>query len=129
MDRLLRKGKVEVRETSKGTEVRITNKGRTEVIFRKMEELGLAKPVKWDGKWRLVFFDVEEGSKVKRDELRKWLVKLGLKRMQKSVFVYPYPVEEEIKLLREVVGVPHGVKLITAEKIENDEDLREWFDV
>ena len=33
------------------------------------------------------------------------------------------------KVLREIVRVPHGVKLVTAEKIENDENLREWFDL
>ena len=49
--------------------------------------------------------------------------------MQKSVWVYPYPLEKEIKFLREILDVPHGVKLVTAEKIENDEDLRNWFDL
>lgn len=129
VDRLLRKGKVDVREVGGKTEVRITEKGKTEVIKNAMGELGIIKPDVWDGKWRMVFFDVEELNRGKRDLFRKWLVKLGLRKMQKSVWVYPYSLEKEIKFLREVLGVPHGVKLVTAERIENDEDLRDWFDL
>ena len=129
VDKLLRKGKVELREVEGKTEVKITNKGRTEIIRMEMEKLGIAKPEKWDGKWRMVFFDVEELRRGKRDLFRRWLVRLGLRKMQKSVWVYPYPLEKEIKFLREILDVPHGVKLVTAEKIENDEDLRNWFDL
>ena len=129
VDRLLRKGKVEVRETDGGKEVKITNKGKTEIIRYRLEELRLIKPVQWDGKWRLVMFDVDERFRHKRDELRRWLVKLCLKLMQKSVWVYPYPLEEQIKFLREILETPHAVKLVTAEKIDNDHDLREWFDL
>lgn len=129
VDKLLRKGKVEMRKVGGETEVKITDMGKTEIIKREMEKLGIAKPEKWDGKWRMVFFDVEELRRGRRDLLRRWLIKLGLRRMQKSVWVYPYPLEKEIKFLREIVGVPHGVKLVTAEKIENDENLREWFDL
>ncbi len=129
VDKLLRKGLVEVRETEGGIMVKITDKGKTSVVKRKLEEVGIAKPAKWDSKWRMVFFDVEEPERGKRDLFRRWLVRLGLRRMQKSVWVHPYPIDREIKFLREVVGVPHGVKLVTAEKIENDENLREWFDL
>lgn len=129
VDKLLRKGKVEVRETKAGTEVRITTKGKTEIIKYRLEELNLIKPPQWDGKWRLVIFDVGESERYKRDELRRWLIKLGLKLMQKSVWIYPYPLEEQIKFLREILATPHAVKLVTAEKIDNDHDLREWFDL
>lgn len=129
VDRLLRRGRVEVRDTDDGREVRITDKGKTEVIKYRLGELNLIKPEKWDGKWRLVIFDVDENMRNKRDELRRWLVKLGLRLMQKSVWIYPYPLEEQIKFLREILATPHAVKLVTAEKIDNDHDLREWFDL
>ncbi len=129
VEKLLRGGRVEVREAERGIEVRITENGKTELIIKRLKELGISKPEKWDGKWRMVFFDVEELERARRDLFRRWLVRLGLRRMQKSVWVYPYSLEKEIKFLREIVRVPHGVKLVTAEKIENDENLREWFDL
>ncbi len=129
VEKLLRKGRVEMREVDGQFEVKITDKGKMEITRKKLDELGIAKPPKWDGKWRMVFFDVDELNKIRRDRLSRWLKKLGLRRMQKSVYVYPYPLEKEISFLREVLGVPHGVKLVTAEKIENDENLREIFDL
>ena len=129
VEKLLRKGRVETREVDGRFEVRITNKGKMEIIRERLDELGIAKPSKWDGKWHMVFFDVDELNKVRRDRLSRWLRKLGLRRMQRSVYVYPYPLEREIGFLREVLEVPHGVKLVTAERIENDEDLREIFDL
>lgn len=129
LERLKRKGQVEVRQKGEEYEVRITERGKREVIKGKISELGIAKPEKWDGKWRMVFFDVEELNRTKRDMFRRWIVKLGLMPMQRSVYVYPYPLEREVSFLREVVGVPHGVKLVTAEKVENDGELREWFDL
>ncbi len=74
-------------------------------------------------------FDVAEVERGRRDVLRKWLAKLGLKRLQMSVWIYPYPLESEIKFLREILGVPHGVKVILAEEVENDAELREMFDL
>ena len=129
VDKLLRKGRVEIRETNLGTEVKITDRGKIEVLKYRLSELVLQKPTEWDGKWRLVIFDVDETIRNKRDELRRWLIKLGLKLMQKSVWIYPYPLEEQIKFLREILETPHAVKLVTAEKIDNDHDLREWFDL
>lgn len=129
VDKLLRKGHVEVRELDQGIEVKLTEKGKTQTLRYEIDSLKLGKPDNWDCKWRLVFFDIEELNRFRRDLFRRWLNKLGLKRMQRSVFVYPYPLENEIKFLREVLEIPHGVKLILAEKIENDEDLREWFDL
>ena len=125
-DRLLREGYVEKRETSAGVVVKITEKGKRRVLLFKLEEMK-PKQDKWDKLWRVVFFDISEIDKNKRDQLRKYLKKLGLKQMQESVWVSPYKVEDEVKYLREVLEVPHGVKLGTLKEIENEKELKEWF--
>lgn len=123
---LMRKGWVEKVETDEGVEVKITEKGKTQVLRYDLNDF---KPKKgdWDGKWRVIFFDVEEGKRLKRDALRKYLRRLGWQEMQKSVYVCPYDCEKEVSYLREVLDVPHGVKMGVLERIENDEDLREMF--
>ena len=129
VDKLTRKGQVEVRETKEGTEVRITEKGKTERLKYRLGDLVLGNSGVWDGKWRLVFFDVGEMERGRRDMFRRWIKRLGLKQMQKSVFITPWECEKEVKFLREVAGVPHGVKMVLAEKIDNELDLKEWFDL
>src|SRR3989344_6384462 len=127
--RLKRKGLVEVRTNGDEIEVKIKSDGRTELLRYKLRELKLNEGQKWDKKWRLVLFDVVEVERGRRDELRRWLARLGLRQLQKSVWISPWPLEKEVAFLREVLGIPHGVKLITAEKIENDSELRELFDL
>lgn len=131
---LARKGWVEKRETRNGIEVILTEKGKKQILLFNLERMGEVTASnsaggKWDGKWRMVFFDVEELNRNKRDKLRDYLVKLGLKQMQRSVWVCPYDCEKEIKYVREVVGIPDQVKLGLLEKIENEDDLKKWWNL
>ncbi|KKT86563.1 MAG: Repressor in ring oxydation complex/ phenylacetic acid degradation pathway related protein (PaaX) [Microgenomates group bacterium GW2011_GWA1_Microgenomates_45_10] len=127
-DQLERRGLVKIEKNETGWVVKIADKGRTQILKYKLEEMK-PKVGKWDGKWRLVFFDVAEPDKRKRDLLRMYLMKLGMKRMQESVFVSPFDVADEIKYLREVLEIPHGVKMGVLEWIENADKLKEIFDL
>lgn len=123
---LARKGWVEKTETQEGIKIKITENGKKKVLMFKLEELK-PKAGKWDGLWRVVFFDIEELCRNRRWWLRKYLRKLGLQQMQRSVWVSPYEVADEVKYMREVLDIPHGVKLGLLKEIENEEDLKEWF--
>lgn len=127
-DKLERRGLVKIEKNETEWVIKIVDKGRTQILKYKLEDL---KPKfgKWDGKWRLVFFDVAEPDKGKRDLLRGYLTKLGMKRMQESVFVSPFDVANEIKYLREVLEIPHGVKMGVLEWVENAEELKEIFEL
>lgn len=127
-DKLERKGMVERIETKEGLMIKITDKGKQELLKYKLKEMR-PKDGKWDGKWRVVFFDVPEEKKSKRDVLRDFLLVLGMKRMQDSVFIGPYDVMREVRYLREYLGVPHGVKLGVLESLENADDLKEIFNL
>ncbi|MEK7154876.1 MAG: CRISPR-associated endonuclease Cas2 [Patescibacteria group bacterium] len=127
-ERLLREGYVEKKETVGGVVVKITEKGKRRVLLFKLEEMK-PKGEKWDRMWRVVFFDISEVDKNKRDQLRKYLKKLGLKQMQESVWVSPYEVGDEVKYLREVLEVPHSVKLGLLKEVENEKELKEWFEL
>ena len=75
----------------------------------------------------MIFFDIEELQRRKRDELRKYLKQLGLMQMQESVWISPWEVRDEIKYLREILDVADGVKWGLLSEIENSEELKEWF--
>lgn len=124
--RLARNGWVEKKETPEGTKIIITDKGKKQVLLFQLEDLQ-PKKEKWDGKWRMVFFDVEEEKRKKRDDLRRYLKKLGFWQMQRSVWVSPYDCEKEVKYLREVLEVPHEVKMGLLERLENERELKDIF--
>jgi len=124
--RLERKGLVEKREQGDETVVVLTDKGKKHLLTFDLEKLE-SKTGEWDGKWRMIFFDIEEKNNLARDRLRGYINKLGMKQYQKSVWVSPYDCEQEVRYIREILNIPHGVKLAVVEQLENDEDLREWF--
>lgn len=85
------------------------------------------KEKKWKGKWFMIFFDVPEIQRNKRDYLRYYLHKIGFYRYQQSVYIFPYECEEEIKLLKKIVEGAKYIKYIIAEKIEDENIIKKHF--
>lgn len=94
-----------------------------------MRNFSFVKPPAWDGIWRLVFFDIAEIERTKRDKLRRYLSQLGMEKMQESVFVSPYDIFERVEYLREILEIPNGVKLAKLSWIENQDELKLIFDL
>ncbi len=87
------------------------------------------KKEKWDGKWFMVFFDVPEIQRIKRDYLRKFLKKIGFYQYQESVYIFPYECEKEVNLIKKIVEGAKYMKYIIAEKIEDEEKIRRFFGI
>ena len=85
------------------------------------------KNKQWNGKWFLVFFDVPETQRNKRDYLRRYLIKLGFYQYQKSVYLFPYECEKEVELIKKIVEGAKYMKYIIAEKIEDEAKAKEYF--
>lgn len=51
----------------------------------------------WDGKWRVVIFDISEKERRARDYLRDKLVSLGFGKLQKSIYISPLNVLADLK--------------------------------
>lgn len=81
----------------------------------------------WDGRWFLVFFDVPEIQRNKRDQLRRFLKKFGFYPYQKSVYLFPYECEKEVALIKKIVEGAKYMKYIIAEKIEDEEKAKIYF--
>ena len=111
------------------TMVRLTTKGRTELKRYARKDLTINKPKCWDGKYRLIIFDIKEWKRKTRDDLRQWLEHLGFVRLQNSVWVHPYPCREIIVLLKSNFKIGKEVLYITADEIENDGWLRREFNL
>lgn len=87
------------------------------------------KEKKWNGKWFLVFFDVPEIQRNKRDYLRKFLNKIGFYCYQKSVYIFPYECEKEISLIKKIVEGAKYMRYIIAEKLEDEKKIKHHFNL
>jgi phenylacetic acid degradation operon negative regulatory protein len=52
---------------------------------------------KWDGRWRIVFYDIPEENKVLRQQLQGKLKELGFGMIQESVYISPFDVAEDLR--------------------------------
>lgn len=129
LKRLRNQKEVKVAETKEGYVVKITQKGMVKALRYKLGEMKIEKPEKWDGKWRLVIFDIPNSKKMVRDYFRERLKALGFYSLQESVLVYPYSCFDEIELLRQVYGIGKNTRFIVAEEIEEEEKLRRVFNI
>lgn len=107
----------------------LTEKGRKQA--RRLNLLGnsikFKKPKRWDGKWRLVIFDIPEKDRSFRNILREHLRNLKFYKLQHSVFVSPYPFEKQMLELIEIYSSQPYVRVITATKIDNESSLKRYF--
>lgn len=109
--------------------VQLTKKGRRKLIQYKLEEIEIPKQEKWDGRWRIVTYDIPKEKKSARDALRKTIKNLGFYELQKSVYLFPYPCTEAIEFIRELYQVGENVTLLTVGYLENEELFKEYFDL
>ena len=100
--------------------LRVTGKGKKKLV-RDFPFLMFQKK-KWDRKWRMVFFDIQETSRKNRDQLRRKLKELGFAQFQQSVYITPHDFAEDIREFLEAHGLVESVYvLVTNELLAGDE--------
>lgn len=105
----------------------LSKEGRSLALRYDIENMGVNVPLEWDGKWRIVMFDVPETLKYIRDTLRMHFKNMEFYEFQKSVFVHPYPCAKEMEYLMEFYDVRKFVRFIVATEIDNAQELKRHF--
>jgi CRISPR-associated endonuclease Cas2 len=127
--RLQNRGLIRSHKSQQGDRLTLTAKGRSEILFLASESITIQKPAEWDRKWRIVIYDIFTDKKFIRNRFQKILGSSGFFRLQRSVYLHPFPCEEKIDLLRRYLGINGEVRLILAEDIEDDQELRDFFNL
>jgi len=124
--RLQKKGLVAFEHKHNRVFLRITTRGKTRL--QSLVVRGpLPRPLRWDGKWRLVIFDIPEKRHSLRARARGIVAGFGFVRLQDSVWAYPYDCEEAIALLKSELHIGKDLLYIIADAIEYDLPLRKEF--
>lgn len=107
--------------------LRLAKKGEEQLRRLRLLDYKLKKPKRWDGKWRVLIFDIPEDRKTLRDKVRNTFEMLGFKRLQDSVWIYPYDCEDLIALMKADFRVGKDLLYLVVESLEYDRPLREHF--
>jgi phenylacetic acid degradation operon negative regulatory protein len=106
----------------------LTKKGKLKALNCRLEAIKNKKD-KWDGKWRMVAFDIPEKYKRGRNALRNKLKKIGFCELQKSVLVTPYNCREEIMLLVKFFELEKYIRFGVLESIDNEAYIKKVFKI
>lgn len=115
---------IEVFEDKDGNySLKLTDRGKSRMVRARFDRLTIPNQT-WDKKWRIVMFDIPEPKKTERDFISLHLRLIGFRQLQKSVFIFPYSIDEFIALLNEIHPEIHmHVLSMTVNDISNHNDL------
>lgn len=120
---------IQITEENEYSIVKLTERGNLRILKYKLEEMIVQKPKKWDGRWRMVLYDIKKFKKKEQEAIRRILNQLKFLQLQKSVYLTPYPCEKEITFIREYFGVGTEVLYVVVHKIENEKVYKSYFGI
>jgi DNA-binding transcriptional regulator PaaX len=127
ISRLVEKGLIKIEKVDGKQIVEITKRGEDALDFLDKHNYKVKIPKRWDGRWRVVIFDIKESRKGIREQIRHTLRQVGFVRLQNSVWVYPYDCEDIISLFKNELAINMDLLYMVVEKLENDWRLQKLF--
>ncbi len=121
LGRLEEQGMLAEVEESGRKKLKITLKGKIKIWkFIKRKKI-------WDGKWRIVIFDIPEIKKKMRNFFREKLSDLGFKKLQESVWICPYDIADEVEELIDFCRANEYIHYLLVEELDNKQVLMDLF--
>jgi len=120
--RLKKKGLVTKKQIEKQKYYQLTNLG-----LKVAGEIKKIIEQPWDGKWRIVMFDIPEKKRIERKWLRFQLLAFDYKPLQKSVFIGQKPLDEEF--YKELINrkLNQYIRLVTVGEIDDEQILKNFL--
>ena len=126
--KLANRNLIEFQKNKNGyTVARLTANGEKILRLAKINNYQIKKPKKWDGKWRVITFDIKEERKSTRNKIRHTLKTIGFRQLHKSVWVYPYDCEDFITLLKADFRIGRDLLYMIVWKMEHEKPLLNYF--
>lgn len=110
-----------------GNNFKLTDLGRKNLDM--IEVLSPTSFGRWDGRWRMLIFDISEDRKYCREKIRNTLRQAGFMRLQDSIWIFPFDCEKLVTLLKTDLKVGKELLFVVAEEIEGDSRARDFFGV
>lgn len=93
----------------------------------KLWSIHIRAPKEWSGIWHIVVFDIPQEKNNVRIPFIRHLQHLGLVFYQRSVWIHPYEIEDEVRQIAAFYEISPFVSFIKASHVDNSSDLRKYF--
>jgi len=120
-ERLLKSGYLKY----EGKHLRLTKKGEQMLLSYELESERHGR--QWDGKWRVLVFDIPEKKRSLRIRVRRSLQTIGFLRLQDSVWIYPFDCEDFVVLLKADLRIGYEMLYMIVDQLEGDSRMKREF--
>ncbi len=114
LSRMSEQGLIQRRRIGRQSFYALTEKGQQWMHAGKRRGLE-REPRAWDGKWRLLAYNIPEKRRPLRDALREELRRLGYGNLTSALWISPYDLSKELEELLEKLKVQEYVEVFEAE--------------
>ncbi len=105
----------------------LTDKGQNKLLSFSSDLI--KTQIKWDKKWRVIIFDIPKGREKTRQKLRNVIQGYGFMMLQKSIWIYPYPCEDLVTLLKGELRLGKQLLYMVVDALEADDHIRKHFKI
>ena len=118
-----------IKEMNNKTTISITRNGKKRLVEYSIDDMEIKKPKIWDGKWRIISFDIPEKQKTAREALRMKLKDFDFYHLQKSLFACPFPCRDEIDFVSEIFKIRKHITYFETSTITNELAMKKYFNL
>lgn len=119
-NRMQKSGLVQIVKKKDRKFIKLTNKGQLRALVQNSR---LPHSKQWDGKWRLVMFDIPEQNRTQRNQLRALLKGSGFVKLQQSVLVSPYPINRHGIGYLKRTGLINYIRILRVDEMDDEKEL------
>ena len=120
---LKRMGFIETFVEEKERYVEITPKGLKQIQNINDRYPTIPRSEAWDGKWRIVIFDIPDKYNSSRNLFRRRLILMGFEKIQESVYAFPFECTDIIARQSKLLQISGFVLVMISDIIQGESDL------
>ena len=109
---------VEIIKGKKQLKIQLSVKGIHRLQRSQLDTVNIPQPVKWDGSWRMVTYDVPRTKAAQRRLFVDQLKRLGFTMVRESVWFHPYPCFDQLSELLSYTGLERSVTLAEISRLD-----------
>lgn len=128
MQYLKQQGQITIIKKNEELFIKLTKKGKLRVLLNRLNHKSIPAS-KWDGKWRIIIWDIPESSSTQRNVMRRIVKTLGYYQLQQSVFITPYPIPADAVNYLNASGLARYIRFLRVDKIDDEKPLVKHFNV
>lgn len=106
----------------------LSNAGEQRLAQLKFQVMSF-EPKQWDGHWRVLIFDIPEKQRFVRDMIRRLIKQLGMRRLQRSVWVTPADCQPQFKQLKQAYDLKYHLLLLQIRHIPEMDHLKHHWNL